>query len=116
MAPSKVEKTPNGTPVEGEQSMAGVSATQQAAPAPEPPPAPPPAPQSDAEKFASRVARKLAKLVPDGVTVEADGERIKATNRSNVRGLSPAYLGLTGNDPDVAASQAEADLRKYWGI
>ena len=110
MAPSKVEKTPDGTPVEGEQSMAGVSATQQAAPEPGP------APQSDAEKFASRVARKLAKLVPDGVTVEADGERIKATNRSNVRGLSPAYLGLTGNDPDVAASQAEADLRNYWGI
>ena len=36
MAPSKVEKAPDGTPVEGEQSMAGVSATQQAAPAPEP--------------------------------------------------------------------------------
>lgn len=112
MAPSKVEKTPNGTPIEGEQSMAGVSAAQEAPPAPEPPPAP----QSDAEKFAAKVARKLAKLVPDGVTVEADGERIKATNRSNVRGLSPAYLGLTGNDPDVAASQAEADLRNYWGI
>ena len=108
MAPSKVEKTPAGTPVEGEQSMAGVSAAQEAPP--------PPAPQSDAEKFAAKVARKLAKLVPDGVTVEADGERIKATNRSNVRGLSPAYLGLTGNDPDVAASQAEADLRNYWGI
>ena len=74
MAPSKVEKTPDGTPVEGEQSMAGVSATQQAAPAPEPPPAP----QSDAEKFAAKVARKLAKLVPDGVTVEADGKRINA--------------------------------------
>ena len=113
MAPSKVEKTPDGTPVEGEQSMAGVSATQDTPPAPEPAPAPP---QSDAEKFAAKVARKLARLMPDGVTVEAEGERIRATNRGNVRGVSPCFLGVTGTDPDVAASQAEADLRKYWGI
>ena len=113
MAPSKVEKAPDGTPVEGEQSMAGVSATQDTPPAPEPAPTPP---QSDAEKFAAKVARKLAKLMPDGVTVEAEGERIRATSRGNVRGVSPCFLGVTGTDPDVAASQAEADLRKYWGI
>lgn len=113
MAPSKVEKTPDGTPVEGEQSMAGVSATQDTPSALEPAPTPP---QSDAEKFAAKVARKLAKLVPDGVTIEAEGERIRATTQHKVFGLFSCLVGVTGTDPDVAASQAEADLRKYWGI